>query len=111
MAQDPYGHRSDEGDASVAMWVGTISALCAALGPCSCYMTYLVAFPLGLYAVYAGFQSREGSGPTDSAGRSMAMAGMVSGAISAAIGGLILGFIAIYLIFIVLIGVLGAMGN
>lgn len=115
MANDPYGYRdSSEGarysdaEASTAMWTGVISALCAAIGPCSCYVTYLIAMPLGLYAMWAGWQTREGAGPNDHAGRSMAAAGILSGAIGALIGGLFLAFIAAYFVFIFFVAGIGA---
>lgn len=118
MANDPYGYgdsgegaRYSDAEASTAMWTGLISAICAAIGPCSCYVTYLVAMPLGLYAMWAGWQTREGAGPQDHAGRSMALAGLLSGAVGTVIGGLFLAFIVAYFAFIFFVAGIGALNQ
>lgn len=117
MAQDPYGFRESVaptaggggGEAAVAMWCGTAATMLAAVGPCSCYMTYLLALPLGIYAVYSGFMNRESA--ADAGGRTMALAGMVSGGLATVISALFVFGMAIYLVVIFAFGIAGALAG
>lgn len=34
-----------------ALWAGTLALLCAALGPCVCYVPYLASLPLAVYGL------------------------------------------------------------
>lgn len=103
MAQDPYGFTPAAagssmggGPASRAMWLGVVSAMLSSVGMCFCYAPYLVAFPMGVAAVWYGSQSMRTS-PADDPGRAMASAGMVSGMLSALVSGAFLLFVALYL--------------
>lgn len=116
MAQDPYGFRESVipttgggGDAAVSMWCGTAAAMLAAVGPCSCYMSYLLALPLGIYAVYSGYMNREPGG--DAGGRSMALAGMLSGGLATAISAVFVFFMVAYLVMIFAFGIAGALAG
>ena len=110
MSQDPYGFQSaaPTGEGSQAMWMGVIASLLTAVGACFCYLPYFVALPLGIYAMVKGSRSMSVESPD---GRSMATAGMVSGGVAAVVSGLFVLFIVTYLLFIVAMMVVGALGG
>lgn len=104
MAQDPYGFDdaapgASVADASRAMWFSVSSALLSASAMCFCYVPYLVAFPLGVYGAWLG--SRVLSTNTEPGARSMATAGLVAGAVSAFVSGMVSLVMLLYCLFIV----------
>ena len=85
MASDPYGFPdsapggTDSSAPSFAIWTGMGAALCAAMGPCSCYMSYFMAVPLSLAAIWYGWQGYRSSVPIE---RTASVAGLLGGLIS-----------------------------
>ncbi len=123
MALDPYGYpeappvpgvamsSAGDTDAVAAMWAAVGSLMLNALALCSCYMTGLLALPLGLYALYkAGLINRGGLSAT---GSSAATAGLVGGAIGTMLGMFFAGmalFMLAYFLFLFAMVFLGAIG-
>lgn len=103
MANDPYGF-SDEalpattGDATRAMWFGTIAAVLGSVGVCFCYLPYFVALPMGFYGAYLGTKHL---GSTDARDRSMATVATVSGLVSGIVSTGFVLFILMYVLFLV----------
>ena len=104
MAQDPYGfpdaapaEGSPSGAATTAMWTGVAALVCGLVGPCTCYVTYLVALPLSVVALYFG--SKGLASPIE-AERASAGAGIVSGGISLLFSLLFLLGVAMYVAFL-----------
>lgn len=117
MAQDPYGFTPAApgstltgGSASLAMWLGVGAAMLSSVGMCFCYAPYVVAFPMGVAAMWHGSRSMRDAAPGDDTGRSMATAGMVSGLLSALVSGAFLLFVALYLMLYVGIMVIALIG-
>jgi hypothetical protein len=82
----------DEGlsQATTGLWTGVAGMGLAMIGPFTCYMSYLIALPCGLVSVYTSWRAYEALRGLESASaeRSMAMVGLVSGAITSAFSGL-----------------------
>jgi len=82
----------DEGlsQATTGLWTGVAGMGLAMIGPFTCYMSYLVALPCGLVSVYTSWRALEAVRGVESAAaeRSMAQVGLVSGALTAAISGM-----------------------
>lgn len=98
---DPYGYAETEvarpsSLASQAMYAGIGALVMAAVGPCLCYLPYMLALPLGGYAVFAGSQVRS----ADSSERAMGVGGMVAGGFAALLSGLFLFAIAAYMVIV-----------
>lgn len=98
------------GTASRAMWLGVGSAMLSSVGMCFCYAPYVVAFPMGVAAMWHASRSMREAAPGDDTGRSMATAGMVSGLLSALVSGAFLLFVALYLMLYVGILVVALIG-
>lgn len=116
MAQDPYGFSdtaapasAEDGTASWALWSGVAAALCAAVGPCTCYMTYLLAIPAGFAGVYFGWKGAT-SGATGLS-RSASTAGLVAGIIALIPSMLIVIGLTLYVVIIFVALLAGALGN
>jgi hypothetical protein len=80
------------------------AALAASIGPCVCYLPYLVAIPLGGYAAWAGYQAMQRG---NSAERTMGTAGMVGGGLAALLGGVVFGLFALYIIAVMAFAMIG----
>jgi hypothetical protein len=115
MAQDPYGYQetlpgnSAQGDASVALWCGLVALICGVAAPCTCYVTWFAALPLGAVALWYGIRAR--SGPPDPAAEAGATVGLVGGAVTVGFGLMWVLFILGYACLVIGMGVLGAMSG
>lgn len=74
------------------------AALSAAMGPCSCYMSYLLAVPLSLAAIWYGWQGYRSSVPIE---RSASTAGLIGGLVALVPSVMILMVMAAYLLMLV----------
>jgi hypothetical protein len=115
VAQDPYGfpdaapaEGAPAGAASTAMWAGVAALICGLMGPCTCYMTYLVAMPLSVVALYFG---SKGLSSSIEAERASAGAGMVSGGVALLFSLLFVVGVSLYMAFVVFAIAAGNMGN
>jgi hypothetical protein len=117
MAQDPYGYTesvstSPENAASTAMWSGVISVICAMMGPCMCYFPYMIAWPLGAYAMYSGYAAYQNAQGHE---RNMAMAGLVTGTAAFSLTTLVLlaiiAYIGLYVVLFGFMAVAAALGQ
>jgi len=113
---DPYGYPDalpdDGGSAITGMWCGIGAALCAALGPCSCYMSYLPALPLGIVAMVYGFRGLSAAHPNaPPANRQCSLAALVSGIIALIPSLLILIGMLIYAVILIVMVIAGAADN
>lgn len=110
---DPYGYVETAppptgGLAAQAMYAGVFALICAAMGPCLCYVPYLAAIPLGGYALYAGSQVRSTGDALGAAEGAMATGGMIAGGVAAMLGMFVVLLGAAY--FVLVFGAI-AMGN
>ena len=82
----------DEGlaQATTGLWTGVAGMGLAMIGPFTCYMSYLIALPCGLVSIYTSWRAHEALRGLESATaeRSMAMVGLLSGAMTTAFSGL-----------------------
>ena len=82
----------DEGlaQATTGLWTGVAGMGLAMMGPFTCYMSYLIALPCGLASVYTSWRAYEALRGLESARaeRSMAIVGLVSGAMTTAFSGM-----------------------
>ena len=82
----------DEGlaQATTGIWTGVAGMGLAMIGPFTCYMSYFLALPCGLVSVYTSWRAYEALRglETANAERSMAMVGLVSGAMTTAFSGI-----------------------
>lgn len=108
MGSDPYGFPEtatpaggSPTDAIIALWTGVGALACGAIGPCFCYVPWLVAIPLAVAAVWFGIRARSGPVGRDAGLEHAANAGIVSGAIGAALGLTFLLGVVAYVAFIV----------
>ncbi len=86
------------------MWLALTAALLGSVGICFCYVPYVVALPIGIYAAWLG--SRALATATDENGRSMATAGLVSGIISSLVNAMFAVFFLFYaFMFVAYIGI------
>ena len=62
----------------------------AMIGPFTCYMSYFIALPCGLFSVYTSWRAYEALRGLEGANaeRSMAVVGLVSGAMTTAFSGI-----------------------
>ena len=102
---DPYGYAdaptaAPTGQAVQSMYAGLFALICAAVGPCLCYVPYLVALPLGGYAIFAGSQVRGGSDALAASEKAMATGGMIAGSVAVLLAVLIMLFVAAYVILV-----------
>jgi hypothetical protein len=102
MANDPYGFSDDalpsaSGDATRAMWFGTIAAVLGSVGVCFCYLPYFAALPMGFYGAYLGTKHL---GAADERDRAMATVATVSGLVSGIVS---TGFVLFMLMYIMLL--------
>ncbi len=116
MSQDPYGYSDSaapaaatDSTASWALWSGVIAAMCAALGPCTCYMSYFLAVPAGFAGLYYGWLGST-NGATGLA-RSASTAGLMAGLIALIPSLLILIGLGLYAVIIVFAIAVGAADN
>ncbi len=98
---DPYGYADSPAapthQASQAMYAGVFALICAAIAPCLCYAPYMVALPLGGYAVYAGSQVQRGA---DASERAMGTAGILAGVVAAGLSAVVMAAVAAYVILV-----------
>jgi len=121
VAQDPYGFKDSgpvaldaagaSADAARAMWLALGAALLGSVGICFCYVPYLIALPMSVYAAFLG--NRALRAVTTEDGRALANGGMVGGVVAACVSAmfsliclLYLGFIIVY--FGVIVAAVGA---
>jgi hypothetical protein len=105
MANDPYGfpESSNNGatpgadELSKALWMGVGSAMCAAVGPCLCYLPYVAGIPLGVLAALRARSFRDRGSPLE---RTAANVAMASGITGAALGTLMVLALIAYMVFI-----------
>jgi hypothetical protein len=120
MAHDPYGFpesaptAGDPSDASRAMWYALGSGLLGSVGICFCYLPYLIALPMSVYAVFLGNRALRTATTDD--GRAMANGGLTAGIVSACVSGIFALFFLFYalfmaLYFIVIVVALAASGG
>lgn len=116
MSQDPYGYsdsaaptQAGDSTATWALWSGVVAAMCAALGPCTCYMSYFMAVPAGFAGLYYGWLGST-SGSTGLA-RSASTAGLMAGLIALIPSLLILIGLGLYAVVIVVAIAIGAAEN
>ncbi|MBM4368982.1 MAG: hypothetical protein FJ102_22390 [Deltaproteobacteria bacterium] len=123
MALDPYGYPeappvpgvasagAGDTEAIAAMWAAVGSLTLNALAICSCYMTGLLALPLGIYALYkSSMVNRAG---LSASGSASATAGLVGGAVGTLLGMFFAGmalFMLAYFLFLFVMIFLGAIG-
>lgn len=105
MAQDPYGFpetvQSDPGaNAIKAMWAGTGALALGAVAPCCCYFPWLIALPLGGYALYLATQA---GGTPGSAEDAAAKAGLVGGGVGVTLGLLWSGLFVFYALYVAVV--------
>jgi len=97
----------------MAKWCGIASLIGAAIGPCTCYITYLIAFPAGIGALWTGWKAHTGadSGAAGAAMRADAITGLVTGGVGLLLSTLVLGVLCLYIVFVVVFGMIGALGG
>ena len=97
MSNDPYGYGEETpaapADLSRVLWYGVGALLCAALGPCLCYLPYIAAIPLGWMAIQQSKAARASSVPLE---RTVGSVAQTSGVVGLAFGVLALSAIVIY---------------
>ena len=97
MSNDPYGYTEEApaapADLSRVLWYGVGALLCAALGPCLCYLPYIAAIPLGWMAIQQSKAARASAVPLE---RTVGSVAQTSGVVGLAFGVLALSAIAIY---------------
>ena len=97
MSNDPYGYTEEApaapADLSRVLWYGVGALLCAALGPCLCYLPYIAAIPLGWMAIQQSKAARVSAVPLE---RTVGSVAQTSGVVGLAFGVLALSAIAIY---------------
>ena len=108
---DAYGYAEStpaaNTNASQAMYAGVFALMCAALGPCLCYVPYIAALPLGGYALWAGSQVRAGSDPLATAESTMATGGMLSGGVALLLSMMVVLLVGGYILLLVFVGLAG----
>ena len=116
MAQDPYGFSDSvaptvagDSTATWALWSGVVAAMCAAMGPCTCYMSYFMAVPAGFAGLYYGWIGST-SGATGLA-RSASTAGLMAGLIALIPSLLILFGLGLYVLILIGALAVGAAEN
>ncbi len=109
---DPYGYSEpaplSTGSATQALYAGVFALICAAIAPCLCYMPYLMALPLGGYAMYAGSQVRGGGDALSTSESTMATGGMIAGAVASMLSLTVLLLVVGYFILVFGMMALGA---
>jgi hypothetical protein len=97
MSNDPYGYGEETpaapADLSRVLWYGVGALLCAALGPCLCYLPYIAAIPLGWMAIQQSKAARASAVPLE---RTVGSVAQTSGVVGLAFGVLALSAIVIY---------------
>lgn len=121
MAQDPYGFKDSgpvaldatgaSADATRAMQLALCSALLGSVGVCFCYVPYLIALPMSVYAAFLG--NRALRAVTTEEGRALANGGLVGGILAACVSAIFSLFFLLYLGIMVvyfgaIVAVLGA---
>jgi hypothetical protein len=112
VANDPYGfpEAAPSGGApaddelSKVLWMGVGSAICAAVGPCLCYLPYLAGVPLGVLAAMRARRFRDRGSALE---RTAANVAMASGITGAALGVLVVLTILAYMLFLAVAAVAG----
>jgi hypothetical protein len=82
----------DEGlaKATTGLWIGVAGMALAMMGPFTCYMSYLLALPCGLVSAYTSWRAYDALRgiQTATVERNMAVVGLVSGGLTAAVSGM-----------------------
>lgn len=102
----------------LSLWTAMGGLVCAAVGPFTCYMSYLAALPLCLVAVWSSWKVVNAPAAPDDAElrayRSVSYAGMVGGIMGAIMSGfflLILGLVMLMYVAIFFFAMIGAMAG
>ena len=76
--------------ATTGLWTGLAGMAFAMIGPFTCYMSYLIALPCGLVSLVTGWRALDAIRGIESANaeRTMALVGLVSGAMTTAFSGM-----------------------
>lgn len=111
MAQDPYGYPEavpgQEMDAATtSLWTGIGALVLGAISPCCCYISWLPALPLSVYALWKGSKATNAANGHE---RTAATAGMVSASIALVFSLIFLSIWVFYgLYFLFVIGLVAA---
>lgn len=111
MTKDPYGYAASAaptGNASQALWSGVGSLVAAMVAPCLCYLPFLLAIPLGGWAMWSGWGARQSADPNE---RSLAWAGMITGGLGLGWSLMIFVAVGLYLLFVIGLGAMGALAD
>src|SRR5687768_10018045 len=105
----------DEGlsQASTGLWTGVGGLAFALVGPFTCYTSYLIALPLGLFSVWSSWKAQQTLRGIESARaeRQMAVAGFVTGGLSAVMSASLLFIFTMLMFLYFVIFVLAAIGG
>ena len=112
MSNDPYGYADEAprgpADLSRVLWYGVGALICAAIGPCLCYLPYLAAIPLGWMAIQQSKAARASAVPLE---RTVGNVAQTSGIIGLAFGVLAILGVTLYALFLGGALALGALGD
>ncbi len=112
MSSDPYGYEEQSppapADLSRVLWYGVGALLCAAVGPCLCYLPYLAAIPLGWMAIQGSKAARSSAVPLE---RTVGSVAQTSGAVGLGFGVLAILGVTLYGLFLGGAIALGALGD
>jgi hypothetical protein len=104
----------DEGlsQATTGLWTGVASMGLAMIGPFTCYTSYFLSLPVALVSVYSSWRAYDAVRGLESARaeRTMAIAGLASGGLTALFGAMWAMLFAIILFFYGLMFVLAMIG-
>lgn len=82
------------------MWAGVGALSLGALAPCCCYFPWLLALPLGAYALYLATNAGGAPGTAEDAA---AKSGLVGGGISVGLGILWCGLLLVYVAYFAIV--------
>ncbi len=89
----------------LSLWTAMGGLLCAAVGPFSCYTSYIIALPLSLVAVWASWKVVNAPANPDDAElralRGVSYAGLVGGILGALMSAFFLALFALIMLFYV----------
>lgn len=105
MSADPYGFAEGEAPRSSgqdvqALYAGIGALIAAAVGPCVCYVPYVVALPLGAWAVYTGWRLRASGGTAAPSEAALIHGAMLSGGVAVLLCTLVLFLVCVYALFL-----------
>lgn len=111
MRSDPYGFpeaaapvQGTGRDAIRALWAGIAALILGAIGPCGCYLPWLLALPLSGAAVYYGTRSSRAPEVTASEGlRAASNAGLAGGLVALVLSLLYVMIFLFYMLYMVVV--------